>query len=210
MNPPSVISPTVPDTGITPSQLADRRSEIELRLAELKRERAVAMIDGHPFNSSAEIANLSEELDALADAEGEGIRREREAADAAREILRKKLQTNVIKQEARRLEIMQKAEDAATDLMVALQDIQILTDKQALALRTLGVRKAYEMSPNGVQRRISQHLADIMRPLLSSGGRYGDMSLPSPRDRPHSPWADAERKAADPEIQLALRHVPIL
>lgn len=197
-----VLEPLEPQPG-TINALADRRLAAERRLAELRRERAVALLDGEPFNSADEIASLVDEIETIEEAEGEATRRDRDAVERAQKARRAVLRNQVILLGESRVDLMTRAEAAALDLMVILQDINTTSEKHEGALRSLGV-KTWEATPGITRERIGQYIANLMRPILSGRNTYGPISFPEPRITKQPPWADTDTKAYAIEVDKAL------
>jgi len=208
---PGTISTPPSKPEITPPEpapaenIAERRSAIERRLAELKHERAVATVDGTEFKGLAEIRNLTEDLEALVDAEGEATRRQRELSEMRRCEQRKSLRTELVSIEKRRLEVVETAEAAATELMVSLRDIQTYAERQGAILQLLGV-KVWDVTAGISRNRFSVRLATLMKPILTDGfQRFGEITFPHPRDNPGRSWTEEEKNIVAPEIEKAFQ-----
>jgi hypothetical protein len=90
--------------------LDDRRAEAAGRLDALWRERSAALLDGKPF-ADEEITAAEQDLDTLAEAEAEAVRREKEAALI--EERRGRLRIELLDREAERQAAVMRAERRA-------------------------------------------------------------------------------------------------
>ncbi len=97
------------------TDIAERRTEAETKLSELRTARGAATLDGKNFDP-AEIASLESEIASLDAAEGEQARRERAATESKRRKRLSELRKELAALEATRLGEIQDANMAARTL----------------------------------------------------------------------------------------------
>jgi len=182
------------------------RQRAAIKLETLRKERGVAKLDGHAFDSAL-IRAAEAELDALDAAEGEAVKRERVEYEAEMERRRAAARSEVTRIEEQRLEAVKAAHTAAIDMMVALMDVQTYADKLSTTLRTLGV-KSWDAPSSSTRDRLSRRLACVMGSLMTSGQQYGAIAFPEPVSTYSVEWLSDERRLLAPDIERALHETP--
>ncbi|MER9080611.1 hypothetical protein [Mesorhizobium sp. M0895] len=182
----------------------ERRATVEGRLASLRQARGIAMLDATIFDDR-ELTALESELEALNEAEGEAVRRQREQAAEAEQQRLANLRKKLTVVEENRLEAVDRAEKAARDLCDALKEVRARSADATRLLRALGVRPAVLLDVYELEFRMSLRFAAAIKPLVGLGRRFGQITFPEARTPYDKPWRAEEQAIANPDISCALK-----
>ena len=179
------------------------QDDAETRLAELRRKRGAAVLDGRPLDA-IEIAATEAELDALAEAEAEQIRRQREAEAARIAALQKVLSAELRDREKARLHLVAQAEAAARELSASLTGVFAAAEAERSTIKRMGKPVPPVLGDEPLARRLGERLAATLSTFRTYPPRLGPSvvwgSTPSWVD-PAASWPDAERRELAPHFQ---------
>lgn len=186
--------------------LSERISETEARLAALRAKRGAAVLDDADFDA-LEYANAEAELEALRDAEGEHVRRERSAAASERLKRKADLRDKVKRLERERLAAVSEADEAVKALVDALKRATVANGKLHEAIHEITGKGAHGFQPLNFENRLSTYIAADMRKLKQGprGGRLGFINWPINPPRQHEVWALEESKIVKADLAEALK-----
>jgi len=172
--------------------LAERRDEALARLDSLRRRRGAAMLDGKMFDDGEVIA-AEQEIDALAQAEVEAVRRERDTETARVAEAVAVLTSELAEKEAQRLSAVSRAEKGARELVAGLADaLKTANEMQELAGR-LGKPAPAKLDAPAMASRLSQRLVAVLPSLPGHRYRFGAVGWRSCWRRVEDDWAAHER-----------------
>lgn len=172
--------------------LAERRDEALARLDLLRRRRGAAMLDGKTFDDDEVIA-AEQEIDALAQAEVEAVRRERDTEIAHVAEIVTALSEELAAKEAQRLAAVSRAEKGARELVAGLADaLKTAGEMHDLAGR-LGKPAPTKLDAQAMASRLSQRLVAILSSLPGHRYRFGAVGWRSCWRRAEDDWAAHER-----------------
>lgn len=186
--------------------LSERIASTEAKLAALRAKRGAAVLDDADFDA-LEYANAEAELEALRDAEGEAVRRERAMAQTARGKRRIELRDRIKRLERERLAAVSEAEESVKALVDALKRAIEANGEIHNAVHELTGRGPVGFMPISFENRLSTYLAADMRKLRQGprGGRLGFMNWPINPPRQHEAWAVEESKVCKADLAEALK-----
>lgn len=179
----------------------DKQTEIAARLVEARRERGIAVANGYKPRNNAEIAALELELDALDDAEGESVRRDREAAEAERIKQAEILKVELAALQRSYLQDVQEAQEHARGLAAAIG--------RALEGSAAMVRVAHRLTekpaplPLGirdVETRFGCRLAAVMSTVPDHAHRLGANEWQPGHFKSTDDWHEAEAALLDRHV----------
>jgi hypothetical protein len=181
-----------PDMG----ELQERRSSIEGRLGELRKERGIVALDGGKFGRQAEIDRLEADLQALDGAEGEQANRERAEAEQARLVRVDELRAELASLHEQRLASLQIAYDATRAAVSAIGAALVINARQAKVVSLLsgGPVAAPLHGPDFVVR-IADQLDAVLASIKGHRFRLGHFVWQTGgRYPPGRSWADHEER----------------
>ena len=174
------------------TSIAERRQDALARLETLRRRRGAAVLDGTPFED-AEIVEAEHEIDALAQAEVEAVRRERDAEAARLAEISESLGTDLGGKEDERLAAIARAENGARELVAGLgAALQAAGDMRGLA-RQLRQAVPAKLDGPAMVSRLSQRLVAILATLPGHTYRFGAVEWRSCWRKAEDDWAERER-----------------
>ena len=177
---------------MTADEIDQKRRGLETALSEERRQHGIAILDARPFDVGR-IHRLEAELEALAGAEAELQRRDRDAADAELAKRRADALAQLRAKETNRLVAISRAEKATRDLVRALRE----ADEAAHDIRTifLAVDRA---PPTAIHRqemetRLSARIGALLATLPGHHSHFGSMKFGVGIARPDDDWVALER-----------------
>lgn len=194
-------------TDVAPDWTARKREAID-KVDRLRRERGIALLDGHPFDDRT-ILQAEAELDAIDAAEVEAERRRREEHEAAIRARRAELKRHLVETLDQRSKAIKEAELATYKLASALE-LLLTTGKEATrTILALGHRAPIELGDNSVRLRAGLRVASILGPVC--GTTLGKISIPvakgpylSDGSKLIDSWHDADAEKIGFEISRVL------
>jgi len=187
--------------------LAQVRTEAETELEELRRERAIATLDGTTFSRQDRIRALENRLAALDGAEGVQADRDRDAAETRRLARLAELRSELAAQTGEYFEAVDQAEMAARNLVDALGkalDASARMGKTAHAITDTAIPMGIAVTE--VARRLAGRLGGLMSSIRPRSNAvtsqrfahivWGMTGLYQPADV----WLDKEHRAIDAQI----------
>jgi hypothetical protein len=179
--------------------LAERRDDALARLDKLRRRRGAAVLDGKPFDDRAIIA-AEQEVDALAQAEVEAARRERDDEAARLAQIASALSGELSSNEEERLAAIRRAERGARELVAGLAEALRVADDMRDLARRLGMPVPAKLDGPAMASRLSQRLVAILSTLPGHPYRLGAVEWRSCWREPEDDWAERERAELSAEI----------
>lgn len=179
--------------------LAERREIALDRLASLRRQRGAAILDGKTFDD-AEIIAAEQEIDALARAEIEAVRRERDEEAARLATIAATLTDELVEKEAQRLSAISQAEKGARALVAGLADVLKIADEMRGLAGRLGKPVPAKLDGPALASRLSQRLVAILSTLPSHRYRFGAVEWRSCWRKAEDDWATHERAELSEDI----------
>lgn len=170
----------------------------------MRQARGAAYADGTTYDDT-EIATVSAELDALSEAEGEVVRRDRKAQADARTVQRTKSVNQLLKAHTARLEAVGKAEKAASELVAALVDIEAQASVMQECAVSLGSNRIGSISTNSLRGRLARMLTRSFKPLMGTSSRWGSIGFPplvGKEVRMDGDWKAYEASLSETELEL--------
>ena len=161
--------------------------------------RGAAVLDGADFNSEP-IVSLTQEIEALGEAEGEAARRARKAAQEARQRALAEIRSRVQENEQRRLAALSESERACQALVKSIMDGLEAGEQINADLRLLGLRPVISLADRD---RLSRYVTAVLRPLIRYDRTFGLIRFPEPRDADRGSWRDREERMGEQEINRA-------
>lgn len=188
--------------------LAQRRSQAEDRLTELRIKRGRRLADGAevaPINKR--IAVAERELDALDDLGGELTRRRRAAEARAAEERRQALIETIGLADAERIEAVAACEKAARDFAEGLAKLHASCATLTTAIGGLtGREHVPPLAPLEVERRVTIAWAHTVKPSArATGQRIGALSYEGWPTRGTGDWVESEDRLVRRTIDHGLR-----
>jgi len=183
--------------------IVQRISEAEARLAGLRAKRGSALLDGENIDA-AEYANAEAELAALRDAEGEQVRRERQAAGQARGSRRDEQRARLRDLERQRVEALQDAEEAARTLAETLGHLLSVNEEMAGSAHEISGTVPSPLSGVAFARRLSDRLSAVMSTVAGHKHRMGNLVWPTSMCKPDQSWAAEESRLVEPHLKPIL------
>ena len=184
--------------------LTEQRDIAISRLDELRRARAVALLDTGQVTLADAVVNVEQELASISDAEAEQVRRERAEAEAAESARLAELQGAMHASEAKRLDAISRAMDATRNLADALCDAIEANREITAAMAEIGGVQPQTHSENELVRRVTGMMAAT---LVKVRGRHlGDLYLrPLPYFDPADDWSAKEGREGTAGINSFLK-----
>ena len=181
-------------------EIARKRHELDRDLAEQRRQHGIAVLDGKPFDVGR-VHRIEKELEALAGAEGELQRRQRDASEAELAKHRADALAEVRAKETNRLVAISRAEKATRDLVRALRE----ADEAAHDIRTifLAVDRASPMAIHRqeMETRLSARIGALLATLPGHHSHFGSMKFGVGVAKPDDDWVALERLLMAPEFK---------
>lgn len=180
--------------------IAERRTAATSRVAHLEQQSGIALLDGKdvPEELQEEIAAQRAELISLEHAEGELVRRQREAAATEHAANVKALRKRFADHEAKRLDAMARAEMSASHLVSALRDAITAGNEMSVTMAHLGKAPAVQL---GIEftHRLSGLLSGLLASVTGKPNAFGRImlwQLPNTQDwrEPTRSWREYEQK----------------
>ncbi|MEI9414725.1 hypothetical protein [Mesorhizobium sp. Cs1321R2N1] len=164
------------------------------------------MLDAKSFDSR-ELAALETELQAIDAAEGEAMRREREAATAAEKARRDGLRQKLERFNEDRLEAAERAEKAARDLCEAGKLWIAANGDCARIVRALNATGggAGLLDATETETRLSLMLTNVLKPLVGLRRKFGMIAFPDALGRFAGNWREIEAASTQTEILSVLK-----
>lgn len=179
--------------------LAERRKDVLASLDVLRRKRGAAVLDGAPFDDNQIIA-AEQEIDALAQAEIEAVRRERDDEATRLEELVVSLSNELNEKEEDRLVAIRQAEKGARELVAGLTAAFDAADSIRNLARRLGRPVPTKIDRPAMAGRLSQRLVAILATLPGHPYRFGSVEWRSCWRRAEDDWAACERSELSQDI----------
>jgi hypothetical protein len=192
---------------MTATTSPERISEAEAQIAALRAQRGAAALDGGDFDAAA-YAAAEAQVEALRDAEGILVAREREGAAKARGARRTALKGIIEAEEKHRIESLVAAEEHARGLVAAIGSATEANAKISAAYHELTGRGSIAYQPLNFENRLSTYLSAVMRSLKDGprGGRFGFITWPWPAMRQaRDVWSIEEAKVVKCDLDQALK-----
>jgi hypothetical protein len=182
--------------------IGEQRRRLERQLADLRRARGKAILDGRSFDASR-ITAVENQLAALDDADAVADEADQATREDARQAHYDAALTAFTAGRDRRIAAAKAAEVSCRAFADDLAEMFAATDAERAAAETLARATGSngppaELVEANVANRISGYVRSVLRGRL--GFRFlGEMSLsPLPEDlAPQDPWAPAEERHAD-------------
>lgn len=165
--------------------IVERRQDALARLETLRRKRGASVLDGTPFDDG-EIAAAEHEIDALAQAEVEAVRRARDDEAARLSQIGETLGADLAGKESERLAAIACAEKGARDLVAGLGDALKAAGEMRELVHRLGKPVPAKLDGPALASRLSQRLVAILAMLPGHTYRFGAVG-----------WGSCWRSAAD-------------
>jgi hypothetical protein len=179
--------------------LAERRDDALARLDSLRRRRGAAILDGGTFDDGKIIA-VEQEIDALAQAEVEAVRRERDEQATRLAAMAATLSAELADKERERLGAIGRAEKGARELVAGLAGAFHAADEmRALAFR-LGKPAPTKLDSPALASRLSQRLVAILATLPGHRYRFGAVAWRSCWRKAEDDWVAHERAELSQDI----------
>jgi hypothetical protein len=201
---------SAPETSCASEGIAERLAALGPLIAELEEKRGDALLRGDDFDAE-KLSTLRREQADLECVLAAATRRDRAAAEDARQAQRRLAQREIRKQEQARLDAVERAEQAATALVAALEAMRNALTAISAQNARLGNGGLSQVSVSVSEDRISRRLTDMFRPLLGRAGlKYGALKFPNPLPSAGvgESWREAEERAAAFEIARATKETP--
>lgn len=188
------------------TSISERRQDALARLETLRRRRGAAVLDGTPFEDG-EIVEAEHEIDALAQAEVEAVRRERDEEAARLAEISRSLGEDIAGMEEVRLAAIARAEQGARELVAGLgAALEASADMRGLA-RQLGMPVPAKLDGPAMASRLSQRLVAILSTLPGHSYRFGAVEWRSCWCKAEDDWSGHERTELAQDIdQLTKGH----
>ncbi|MBB4277246.1 hypothetical protein [Rhizobium mongolense] len=183
--------------------ISERISAVEATLAALRAKRGAAVLDDSVFDA-LEYANLEGELEALRDAEGEQVRRERHAAGSARTAHKAEQRDRLKDLERQRTEALKRAEEATRALAASLERTLSLNDQMAAAAHEIAGSVPSPLNGLDFARRLSNRLAAVMATIAGHRHRLGNLEWHNSMSKPSDDWAAGESRLLEPHLKSIL------
>jgi hypothetical protein len=184
--------------------LAERKSDALVRLDTLRRQRGAAILDGNAFDDSGIIA-AEQEIDALAQAEIESVRRKRDDEAVRLAGLVGTLSGELVEKEEKRLAAIGRAERGARELVAGLADTLRATDDMCDLVRRLGQPVPAKLDGPATASRLSQRLVAVLSTLPGHRYRFGAVGWRSCWRDAQDEWAKHERAELSQDIDQLTR-----
>jgi hypothetical protein len=178
-----------------------QREELETKLSDLRRQRGAAALDGKKFDAAA-IAATEAELEALEDAEGERMRRERLDADRVRAEQATRLRTELAAAGEDYLNATTGAESAIRSFIEAVKRIDEAGERIRRAAKGLsGDGVPLPFGPSSIESRLGSRAGAVCSTMAAHRSRLGGLSwtgttLYSPTQN----WREAEQALVEKHI----------
>ena len=184
------------------ANIAERRSEAEAKLMELRAQRGAAVLDGEPFDNAA-LEKLSAEVDSLAAASDEKIKRERAEERLEFEKRRKQLRKELAALEATRLGELQDMNTAARTLADTIGNHFDTTRQMAEVAHAISGKSApTPLQAPAIALRLSARLSAVMGGITGYHHRLGHIEwLGSSMHRPSDCWRLEEEKILEGHLR---------
>lgn len=193
------------DPPMTTGALAARRTALEARVASLRQERAASLLAGQQTDATA-LQMAQVELEAVDDAGGELVRRDRAealAGEQAERRIKSARATALLKEWVAGIDDQ---EAAARAFVAALRQTDAARTELLALLFQLHGNVPLLLDASEQDTRRSHGLCAVLRykPYI---GRFGSIDLSPGMMTPETPWAVAERQLAE-KITLQLSEAP--
>jgi hypothetical protein len=179
--------------------LAERRDDALARLDLLRRRRGAAFLDGNTFDDG-EIIAAEQEADALAQAEVEAVRRERDDEAARLATIAATLSGELADKEQERLAAVGRAEKGARELVAGLAAALKAADETRELAGRLGKPVPAKLDRPAMASRLSQRLVAILATLPGHRYRFGAVEWRSCWRKAEDDWAENERVELQEDI----------
>jgi hypothetical protein len=178
------------------------RPALLAELADQRRLRGAAVIDGQPFDATR-IAEIATELDIVEDVELAEIHNDLAIAAAARQMFVNARRHEIVVADQERMAALDAAESGCRTLAVAIK--RYLTAHQTIAASgaRLGLDVPIPISGRTPAILISCLIGETLREVAPEGGHIGNLELPR--------WPAVERpatwRAADAAADVAVKYL---
>lgn len=184
--------------------LAERRASVQARLVSLRNAASDALLGGSDLDA-IEVARAEAELEAIAYAEGELVRRERTAALEAYRGQQGQLRRHLLDLAERRLAVVAEAEQATRALADALARHDALVVEMLSTAHQITGRPVLGISRADAMKSLSHRFSAVLDAKLRLNKRFGDVDLfTHPLTRADDDWSKAERSRSDDVMQAIL------
>ena len=179
-----------------PAELSpeDRVAELEGELERLRRGRGAAVLDGATAAGlraiDRAITGAESELESLADASAEAVRRARESADATERARIADIESEIASLTAKRRELIERAEEGCRSMASAIALALNVGGDIAKAEAALGRRVSDGLIGESVARWFGERISAVLRTCSRSQARLGGLVLQRAWRRPETPWND--------------------
>lgn len=181
------------------AMLLERRTDALARLDMLRRQRGAAVLDGETLDNN-EITKAEHEIDALAQAEIEALRRERDDEATRLSDIARSLSGDLVEKEDARLAAIARAEQGAREMVAGLtKALEAAGEIRDLAQR-LGKPSPATLGEQALVRRLSQHLVAVLSTLPGHRYRFGAVTWRSCWREAKDDWAACERAELSHDI----------
>ena len=170
-------------------------------LAELRRARGAAALDGKPFDASR-LTAIEAELAAAEDAEAESARRSHHAHEQTEDNWHSDLLARVDTLSAERTEALGRAEKACRDMAAAIKDFKDATKSLLTVSGRLGASAPLQFDVSPTERMLGRLIAGVLRTVSRSGAGFGDIKWFTIPPEASGSWTDLDRAATGPIIKL--------
>jgi hypothetical protein len=171
--------------------LLDRRAEAEARLAEERRKRGAAMLDGGPVEG---VEAIEDEIRAIDDALTEEVRRQRVVAADAEETRAGGIRAELAAAERERLDAVARAEAAAGILVSALRDALAACVRENDLMKALGGQRQLPLEIGVFEGRLADLLSLTLNTIVPGrlDWRFGHIKMRPPFGEASDGWRAAE------------------
>lgn len=178
---------------------AERRNDALSRLESLRRRRGAAILDGTPFDDGEVIA-AEQEVDALAQAEVESVRRERNDEAVRLAEIATALSDALAEKEEKRLAAISRAENGARALIAGLADALNAAEETRELAGRLGKPVPAKLDGAAMASRLSQRLVAVLSTLPGHRYRFGAVEWRSCWRSAGDDWSARERAELSDDI----------
>ena len=175
------------------------------RIGELEREQEDSHLSGEAFDVKP-LHRARRDREALEQLLSATFRRERQLTAQAREKAMHGARKEVRRQEALRLDAVERAEAAAVALVAALTEHRAACEAINRELARLSAKRILMLHVKTAEDRLTRRLSETFKSLIGFQRSYGQIDFPATMGvHPQGPWRDAEEELVKFEIAQAAR-----
>ena len=180
--------------------LQQRRTEAQDRLEQLRTARGAALLDEGKFDGNA-IVDAEQELQALNDAEGEEVRRQRDEDEKKRKALLVQHRRDLAAMEGDRLAALREAEAGARQVVAGIARALAVNARMATTCHAIsGDSAPLPLNAAGFVTRLAGRLSAVMASVAGHGHRLGFLEWRPAMYHERDDWAACEQKLLAPHL----------